>query len=349
MQLRIYNRDMELLGIIENAYSIQWIRNYNTCGSFEVHFPINTKALELTKLENLIWIQGKKNCGVIEGITIEQSATTSSVKVVGRFVESYFARRLIKNTFNFKGNVEEAMRELVTLADIPRVRLGKLNGFKEKIQFQATYKDTLKYIEKLSRSSNIGFMLVPNFDEKVFYFETYKGLDKSEEQRDRPRVIFSQRYGDISKADYNASSQNYSNVCYVGGQGEGSARQVVICGDNSLTGLDRREVFINGADITKDKLTDTQYLETLKQRGQTKLSDNVLVNSLEKQDRADGTYNYIFDYDVGDIVTNKLEYWGIQSNDRVVSVKEIYEHGQMIAEPTFGTPLPQAIDWSDNL
>lgn len=340
---------MELLGIIENAYSIQWIRNYTTCGSFEVHFPINTKELELAKLENLVWIQGKKECGVIEGITIEQNANTSNVKMVGRFAESYFARRLIKNTFDFNGKVEEAMRELVTLADIPRVKLGKLNGFNDKIQFQATYKNTLTYIEKLSQASNIGFRLVPDFDKKVFYFETYKGLDKSEEQRDRPRVIFSQRYGDISKADYNANSQNYSNVCYVGGQGEGSSRQVVICGDNTLTGLDRRETFINGSDISKDNLSDSQYLEILKQRGQSRLSDNVLVHSLEKEDRMQGTYTYPVDYDVGDIITNRLEYWNVKSNDRVVSVNEVYEHGRLVAVPTLGTPLASAVDWSDNL
>ena len=349
MQLRIFNSDMDLLGIIENAYSIQWIRNYTSCGTFEIHMPIDSKALELVKLDNIVWIQGKKECGIIEGITIEQSASTSNVKIVGRFAESYFSRRLIKNTFNFNGNVEDAMRQLVTLADIPRVQLGTLNGFNDKIQFQATYKNTLTYIEKLSQASNIGFRFVPNFDTKTFTFETYRGVDRSENQRDRPRVIFSQRNGDISKAEYTANNQNYSNVCYVGGQGEGSSRQIVICGDNNLTGLDRRETFINGSDIEKDKLTDSQYIETLKQRGESNLKEKALVQSLEKEDRTGGTYNYPIDYDVGDIITNKLEYWNISSNDRVTSVKEVYEHGRMVAVPTLGTPLPSTIDWSDNL
>ena len=349
MQLRIFNSDMDLLGIIENAYSIQWIRNYTSCGTFEIHTPIDSKTLKLIKLDNLVWIQGKKECGIIEGITIEQSASTSNVKIVGRFAESYFSRRLIKGTFNFNGKVEEAMRQLVTLADIPRVQLGTLNGFNDKIQFQATYKNTLTYIEKLSQASNIGFRLVPNFDTKTFTFKTFKGVDRSENQRDRPRVIFSQRNGDISKADYTANNQNYSNVCYVGGQGEGSARQIVIFGDNSLTGLERRETFINGSDIEKDKLTDSQYIETLKQRGESNLKEKSLVQSLEKEDRTGGTYNYPIDYDVGDIITNKLEYWNISSNDRVTSVKEVYEHGKMVAVPTLGTPLPSTIDWSDNL
>lgn len=349
MQLRIFNSDMELLGIIENAYSIQWIRNYTSCGTFEIHTPIDSNTLKLIKLENLIWIQNKQECGVIESITIEQSASTSNVKIVGRFAESYFARRLIKNTFNFNGKVEEAMRQLVTLADIPRVKLGTLNGFNDKIQFQATYKNTLTYIEKLAQSSNIGFRLVPNFDAKTWTFETYKGIDRSEEQMDRPRVVFSQYNGDIAKAEYTANNQNYYNVCYVGGQGEGSARQVVIYGDNSLTGLERRETFINGSDIEKGELTDTDYNNALLQRGASNLKEKALVNSLEKEDRQFSNYAYQRDYDVGDIVTNKLELWHIKSSDRVTSVKEVYEHGRMVAVPTLGTPLPSVIDWSDNL
>lgn len=349
MQLRIFNSDMELLGIVENAYSIQWIRNYTSCGTFEIHTPIDTNTLKLIKLDNLIWIQGKKECGVIEGITIEQSASTNNVKIVGRFAESYFSRRLIKSTFNFNGKVEEAMRQLVTLADIPRVKLGALNGYTEKIQFQATYKNTLTYIEKLAQYANIGFRLVPDFDAKTLTFETYKGIDKSEEQMDRPRVIFSQYNGDIAKAEYTENNQNYYNVCYVGGQGEGSAREVVIYGDDSLTGLNRRETFINGSDISKDNLTDTDYRNALLQRGASNLKEKMLVQSLEKEDRKYGNYTYPSDYDVGDIITNRLEHWNISSSDRVTSVKEVYEHGGMVAVPTLGTPLPSVIDWSDNL
>lgn len=349
MQLRIFNRDMQLQCIVESAYSVQWIRNYTTCGEFEVHMTVDPNKMQYIKLENLLWIQGRLECGVIESIKIERTATTHSVTVKGRFAESYFARRLIKSTFNFNGTVEEAMRQLVTLADIPRVRLGIEKGYTEKVQFQATYKNTLTYLEKLAQYSNIGFRLRPDFDNREWIFETYKGEDKSVAQYDNSRVIFSQKNGDIVSAEYTSNSQNYCNVCYVGGQGEGSARQVEIQGDNSLTGLDRRETFINGSDISKDNLTDTAYKNALLQRGQTTLDDKALVNSLEKEDRACGTYTYLIDYDVGDIVTNKLEYWGIQINDRVVSVKEVYEHGQMVAVPTLGTPLPSTIDWEDNL
>lgn len=349
MQLKIYNSDMMLLGIIEGATSIIWTRNYTSCGDFEIHMPINADALEILKLENLIYLKGKKECGVIENIVIEEGYNSSEIKITGRFAESYFSRRLIKGTFNFNGKVEDAMRQLVTLADIPRVELGALNGFSEKIQFQATYKNTLTYLSKLSQASNIGFRLRPDFDSKKWIFETYKGIDRSENQRERSRVIFSQKDGDILKASFTSNSQNYSNVCYVGGQGEGTNRQVEITGSVSSTGLERREIFINGSDIEKDKLTDTEYRNALIQRGDSTLNSNTLVQSLEKEDSTDSNYKYLIDYDLGDIVTTKLEKWGIHTSERVVTVQETYEHGRMVTTPTLGTPLPSTIDWSDNL
>lgn len=75
----------------------------------------------------------------------------------------------------------------------------------------------------------------------------------------------------------------------------------------------------------------------------------MLAETLEKEDKIRGNYNYPYDYDLGDIVTNRFEYWGMTSNDRVTEVNEVYEHEVMKAVPTFGTPLPSTIDWSDNL
>lgn len=241
------------------------------------------------------------------------------------------------------------MRELVAKAAIPGVMLGPDNGYTEKITYQATYKNILTYIEKLSQASDIGFRLRPDFDEKKWIFETYKGVDRSDSQYDISRVIFSQKNGDIEKATYSANSKTYANVCYVGGQGEGSARQIEITGSTSVSGLDRREIFINGSDISKENISDLAYKNALIERGNTTLNSNMLAETLEKEDKIRGNYNYPTDYDLGDIVTNRFEYWGMTSNDRVTEVNEVYEHGVMKAVPTFGTPLPSTIDWSDNI
>ena len=348
MIIRIYDRDMNFLGQIENVFSLQWRRKYTSCGEFEAHFPLTAYNVQLLKLENLFYLKGKKDCGIIESISISYDKSKEIV-IKGRFASSYFYRRIIKGTYNFNGRVETSMRELVIKADIPGVVLGSDNGYTEKVSYQATYKNILTYIEKLSQASDIGFRLRPDFDEKKWIFETFKGVDRSDGQYDIPRVIFSQKNGDIEKAAYSANSKTYANVCYIGGQGEGSARQIEITGNTSSSGLDRREIFINGSDISKENISDFEYKNALIERGNTTLNSNMLAESLEKEDKIRGNYNYLSDYDLGDIVTNRFEYWGMSSNDRVTEINEVYEHGVMKAVPTFGTPLPSTIDWSDNI
>lgn len=348
MIIRIYDRDMNFLGQIENVFSLQWRRKYTSCGEFEAHFPLTAYNVQLLKLENLFYLKGKKECGIIESISISYDKSKEIV-IKGRFASSYFYRRIIKGTYNFNGRVETSMRELVIKADIPGVVLGSDNGYTEKVSYQATYKNILTYIEKLSQASDIGFRLRPDFDEKKWIFETFKGVDRSDGQYDIPRVIFSQKNGDIEKAAYSANSKTYANVCYIGGQGEGSARQIEITGSTSSSGLDRREIFINGSDISKENISDFEYKNALIERGNTTLNSNMLAESLEKEDKIRGNYNYPSDYDLGDIVTNRFEYWGMSSNDRVTEINEVYEHGVMKAVPTFGAPLPSTIDWSDNI
>ena len=349
MIIRIYDRDMNFLGQIENVFSLQWTRKYTSCGEFEAHVPVTAYNVQLLKLENLFYLKGKKECGIIESITISYEKSKKEITVKGRFASSYFYRRIIKGTYNFNGRVETSMRELASKAAIPGVMLGPDNGYTEKITYQATYKNILTYMEKLSQASDIGFRLRPDFDEKKWIFETYKGVDRSDSQYDISRVIFSQKNGDIESATYSANSKTYANVCYVGGQGEGSARQIEITGTTSASGLDRREIFINGSDISKEKISDLAYKNALIERGNTTLNSNMLAETLEKEDKIRGNYNYPSDYDLGDIVTNRFEYWGMTSNDRVTEVNEVYEHGVMKAVPTFGTPLPSTIDWSDNI
>lgn len=349
MKIRIYSRDMSFIGQIENVFSLQWTRKYTSCGEFEAHLPLSAYNVKILKKENLFYLKGKKECGIIEDVEIAYEKSKKEITVKGRFASSYFYRRIIKGTYNFNGRVETSMRELVTQASIPNVVLGADHGYTDKIQYQATYKNILTYIEKLSQCSDIGFRLRPDFDNKKWIFETYKGTDRSAEQYDVPRVIFSQKLGDVEKATYKTNSKTYANVCYVGGQGEGSARQVEVTGETDLSGLDRREIFINGSDISKENLTDAEYRVLLIERGNSTLNSNALAESLEKEDKVKGNYNYPDDYDLGDIVTNKLEYWGISSSDRVTEVNEVYEHGTMKAVPTFGTPLADTIDWSDNL
>ena len=130
MEIRFYNKEMDFLGVMENQTSLLWRRRYNEPGEFELYAPITDDNLKLTEKTNLIWMRGCDEAGVIEDRKLEESDTKNEITAKGRFISSYMDRRLIKDTVNFTGKVEVAMRQLLSGAvPIPRVQLGELQGW----------------------------------------------------------------------------------------------------------------------------------------------------------------------------------------------------------------------------
>ena len=85
MEIRIYNREMDFQGIIENQRSLLWNRKYNEAGDFELHTPITPYNVSLLKIGNLVWKQGAVDAGIIEGLRIEEDADGNDLVVTGRF------------------------------------------------------------------------------------------------------------------------------------------------------------------------------------------------------------------------------------------------------------------------
>lgn len=346
MEIRVYNNELNFQGILENQKSLIWTRRYFEPGSMELHAPITEKNLKLLKRGNLIWIREYKEAAVIEDRIMEDNEIRSEITVKGRFLSSYMDRRLVKETVNFSGKVEIAMRTLLeSVTPIPKVELGLLQGFDDKVGFQATYKNLLTCIQKLGMSAGIGFRFRPDFNAKKIYFETYKGKDRTTEQYVNNRVIFSEEYKNLNNTVYRENDQRYKNVAYVGGEGEGSARKYVKIGNAS--GLELREIFVDAKDIRSEGLTPEQYQDALITRGKEELKKNIISDSLECDTGADANFRYKTNYDLGDIVTVKKKDWGIEEKLRITEIREIYEYGGRRIEPTFGEGLPDHIDWSD--
>ena len=348
MELRFYDKNLNLLGITENQTSLVWTRKFFEPGTFEVYLPITPTNIDLCKLGNIITYRGANDGGVIEDVIMRANNAEKIIIIAGRFLASYMDRRLVRPTLNFSGKVEVAMRRMLTEAvPIPLVQLGALNNFTETVIFQASYKNLLDIQTKLSQGFNIGYRFRPDFTEKKIYFETYKGVDRSREQSQRAFVEFSNKFNNLNSLENRKNDELLKTVAYVGGEGEGAARVYVIVGDNTTTGLERRELFVDAKDLTSNDLTQSEYRETLITRGKEKMKEHELINSYECSTIPTGNYNYRKDYDLGDIVTIRHTDWGFIESKRITEISEIYENGGMSVEPTFGTALPTTINWED--
>lgn len=348
MEIRVYDANLDFKGISENQTSFVWHRKFFEAGEFRIYLPLTEDNIRIYQLGNIVTYRGANEAGVIEDLILRNTSEERVIIAEGRFLTSYMDRRLVRPTLNFTGKVEVAMRKMLTDAvPIPLVELGELNGFDETIEFQATYKNLLTMEEKLSKGANIGFRFRPDFTAKKIYFETYKGLDKSRSQTDRAFVEFSDMFENLNSVENRQNNQLLKNVGYVGGEGEGSARTYVIVGNNALTGLERREVFIDAKDISSDEITQEEYLAALRTRGMEKLEEHLFSNSYECATIPTGNFEYKKDYDLGDIVTIKKLDWGLNTTQRITEIQEVYEHGSANIVPVFGSPLPTKINMED--
>lgn len=358
MEVRVYDLSLNLIHIVENFTSLLWKRKYNECGTFTLNAPASEKNIDAFKMGRVVWVQGKADAGLIEGLTIQYSNGVNTMEVTGRFMPGVMDNRLTNTFLNdwtetadlpskfFSGRVETIMRDMFTqAASFPNIVLGADNGFTDEVEFQALFKSLLTYEQNLAKSANFGFRFRPDITNGRFVFEIYKGVDRSENQSDRPRVVFSEEYENLSGATYKNNSQLWKTVCQIGGQSNQTYKYYKIVGDDTATGYDRRETYYEATDVESNGLTWDQYVAALIAKGEMVLEQSQDSETFECTVLANGNFVYLRDYDVGDIVTVKKKTWGLEKDLRITEVTEVYETEKPKVELVLGTPLPTTINW----
>lgn len=353
-QVKVYNDEMQRQGVIDVYRSLIWTRKYFEAGTVELHAPLNSRNLSLLKDGNIIAMTGSVEAAFIEGIATDDYS--NEITATGRMLSSAITRRGVKTALIFtEESYETAMRSLVSTAAItsddplPNLQLADAQGLGGTVTFSVTYKDCYTYLTKLSKCSNLGFRIRPDFKNKIYYFEVYEGKDRTKNQSANKRVTFSEVYRNLNKATYTLNSQNFKTHAIVFGAGEGTARTVMTATiDQTAAGWKKREVMVDARDISSDGMTTAQYQQALIQRGSEKLAEYGIVECLEAATLPFVNFQYKTDYDLGDIVTVEKKAWSIEMDKRITEIQEIYENGGFTIVPTFGTPLPESVDLSDN-
>ncbi|ACL75203.1 siphovirus ReqiPepy6 Gp37-like family protein [Ruminiclostridium cellulolyticum] len=339
MELYIYNRSLDLIGLIDVFDSLRWRRRYFQPGEFELHLKYTAENVKLLEEDNIIARRDANEAGIVEGISIDKD----ELAVKGRFLSSLTERRIVIKETILNTTAELAMRTLVrNMNKIPFLELGELKNYTETVDLQVTYKNVCTTLTKIAKVSNIGYRVRFNRKNKELLFECYKGVSRSASQNVNPRAIFSEEFENVTDSKYSLENENYKTVAIVGGEGEGTARVIVTVGDT--TGLERRELFVDAKDIQKGDLTDNGYKALLIQRGIEALAQAVKNETFESNVNLQSSLVYKKDFNLGDIVTCTNRAWNKAIDVRITEIEEVYEKGIITLTPTFGSPLPELKD-----
>ena len=341
IEVRIYNPELELQGVIDEFSSLIWIRRYQTPGEFELRTPYAAESKNLLIQENIVQkFDGEEvvEAGVIENLQMNKD----QIVVKGRFLESYLERRLIKETQYYTGNAEDSLRRIVSnMVPIPLLTLGADRGLSERLEFQATYKTVLSIVQKVCKGTTLGFRIRPDFSSRNLYFEVYKGVDRTSSAA--AKVIFSEKYDNLLNEVYTYDSTNYRTKVFVT-QLVNDVRTAYSVGGGSGLGL--REVHA-ATQVDTNGRTAEEIRQSMERQGQRVLEARTVNESFTFSTDADSPFKYRTDYDIGDLTHVKHIAWNIDLALRIMEIEEDYEGGGREIILTCGSPLPEYIDFEE--
>ncbi|MCL2575727.1 MAG: siphovirus ReqiPepy6 Gp37-like family protein [Defluviitaleaceae bacterium] len=362
MELFVYDRDLNRLGMIEEITSFIWTRRYSKVGEFNLLVPFTTKHRELLQKGNLIAKRDDSEAGEIKYIDFSQDTQGKEIiEVQGKFITGWLGRRIIERQILTNIPPPAIIMQIVIENLInPTNDLRKIDRLAN-TDFSQISRANTEYIsepfinvglavEQIAKAAELGYKIVADVREQLYNFSIYDGIDRSAAQQAKPQMVFSFEFDNILEKTFIRSIERLRTTAYVGGEILRDApRRIVEIGEN-FAGLDRCEVYINASDIaqswqdesgTQITLSNAEYNALLYQRGIQELIN--FIETMSFNAKVDNRIRPVYkkDYDLGDIVTCKDSKWGVSVNKRIVEVTETYQdHKTPEIDIIFGEGLP---------
>lgn len=345
MQCKIYNQEIQLIGIIDSIQSLIWHRHFYEPGEFELVIPFSHHVLSLLEIQNYLTKDESGEFAIIETIDVENSEDGEWIHCSGRFGPSLLYRRIIYDRLTISNTVEMVMRTLVTHSCItpndpsrviPKLQLETFQGHAPIVTMQVTYRSLAQTLYQLTYTHQMGWDVHLNPSTQKLIFKTWMPQDHSANQTTNPQVVFSEDYENIRSTHYQNSERFTRNIALVGGQGEGDERILVEVGEGS--GSSRFETFVNARDLRwEDEMSEQEYLNVLSQRGWQSIEPP--IKFIETQVILNGSIRYKEDFDLGDWVSIDQSRWNTIIHVQVSEITEVWDEQGYHLQPIFGQSL----------
>lgn len=354
----------EPIGDISQYTCLLWPDAFNGYAQFELWAPITDDNRELIKQGHIIWCGGE-NAAIIENVkSIVDDKGEKTYNVKGRTLEKYLTDRIVWGTFVGSGKTSTIMYQLVNAHAINPTNSNRkipwlVNAPDDKVgnqisKYQKTGGALYDALKNLASESDIGFSVLFDPRNKQLIFKVVAGVDRTQgNSAGNDPVVFSTELEDLLSSTYYSNNQDEKSVAFVQGEESGSTRKSVTVGATEGRGFERKELYVDARDLQSEilnddgsttKLSDTEYIETLNQRGNEKLAEYVATEVFEAQIRQFGDVQYVFgvDYSKGDKVTVIDEQLGIMVSARITNVEEQFDSEYNLVL-TFGYSFPTVL------
>lgn len=378
MELKVFDREVEPLGVIDELDSLLWHIKYFDVGMFELLAPIteNNKKLlvegniivkhdgkrEVTDSEGGIWRRAAEI--TYKHITKDENGL-EQIETQGYMLGWWLNKRCISPQIVMTATNQDLINAMVinncgssadTKRRFPRfvmLRQETMAGTAVEYANEVYVKLGLE-VKTRAQAGKLGYDILINEKARQYGFYLYKGKDlTAKNNKGNTPCIFSRDFDNVNEQEYTASIENCGNFIYVQGAADEEGKQPVTTVDSEgAVGLDLIEVFCDATDIQrKYKEGETEvvipldtYLLMLKTRGAAELENYGKNINFVSTINTNSNIKFKEDFDIGDRITCKEKEWGIQIDARITEATETYQKGREEIEAIFGESLPTLID-----
>lgn len=336
IQFLTLNDDFTINSIIYPT-NIQWNRQYYTAGTFSIQLPQEQYNNDM----KYVYTKDRPEVGMVSQVNYSiDSSGFKAVQISGYFLEHELNDKVIFPQFIGLGNVEDVITSLVEQYkdDIPNLVVATSQKTGTDTDFTSVGDNLGKqasYILKLHEMSyKIDYDYINN--EKVFTI--WQGKDRTQSQFSENPVKFSTEFGNLKHPNVVSKETDYKNFAYVKGSIDGT--DIFVEADIS-NGAYRKETFIDagGIQYDKDTMTEQQYRAELCNYGKQQLREQFsIINNIEF-DVLEGSYIYMFDFDLGDKCDIIIKEINLMLEARIISIYEVIKSGSHTITLEFGDQI----------
>lgn len=356
MDIYAYDKDFNLISVIDAYESFIWTERALGYGDFELVIPYQHANMEALVPNNFLAKQNTKVVMVIEGVRIVSDAETGiKVTVTGRSLESILERRIIMPRIDLGENkeIQNAILSIVSsncgvgatskrAMPLVTVQNPDLLEIKNEYEMSFEYDNVYEIVLNLCTTYGLMFFVTRNYTTNMFEFYLDAGEDRSYDQEFNPYVIFSPKFENLRGSDYALNYEGNVNSPIVDSvyQDQYGDTITYISDVSEASGLDRREAHFDGNSIESDDtrgnvMSFSSFKSRVDNYGQNEIAQNNVLEAFEGTiDTNAGPFIYGVDYFIGDIV-QIVDEFGLTGKVKVSEVIQSSDANGEVTSITF--------------
>lgn len=257
MKLELFNSDFIRIGKISQYSYASYNHDSESYGKFLIDCaPTENLMSILPEVEYILFED--EAVGVFNYEDIQSIESYDEISLKGYMLKSVLSYRTLFPQFSETLPPEQMLRKLVLYGFIdnpnpdknePRFQLDTIEyeeSEQDSITLQVTGSDIFSECQKISKTKNVFFEVVPvmksynekenlpaNIDKLVFKTRKQRDLSIGNAEGNTP-VVFSYNLSNIETGGFNESRENYKNIAIVAGEGSSSERSIEYVSDSPI-------------------------------------------------------------------------------------------------------------------